>query len=233
MELKLGYIGLTLVTLLFLMWIGKTAIERTSRNKTKDLVSLVMGLILWQTFIFIVANSGILMSYDFPPKFAVFFIIPSFVFTGFFLYRNRNKDWIQAIPESGIVYFQMFRILVETLFVLSVAEGILHPLVTIEGYNVDMIFAATAPIMAFLVYAKKLLPRKTILYWNYLGLAIIASIIFLFMTSIYKPELWGASEPMLPMEMLTYPYVLIAGFLMPVAVFLHILSITQLKRTGK
>jgi len=29
---------------------------------------------------------------------------------------------------------------------------------------------------------------------------------------------------------LTYPYVLIAGFLMPTAVFLHILSIVQLKK---
>ncbi|WP_422858650.1 hypothetical protein ACOKFD_14980 [Flagellimonas sp. S174] len=231
MGLKLGYIGLTIATVIFLIWIGKTAIQRTSLNKSKDMTLLVTALFFWQAFIFLVASSGILKSYDFPPRFAMFFILPSFIFIGVFLHRNKNKDWIQAIPPSRIIYFQTFRVLVETLFVLSVAKGILHPLVTIEGYNVDMVFAATAPIIAFLVYTKKILPRKTVLLWNYLGLAIIASIIFLFMTSIYKPELWGKSEPMLPMDMLTYPYVLIAGFLMPVAVFLHILSIVQIKKS--
>lgn len=230
MGLKFGYISLTLVTILFLVWIGKTAIERTSLNKNKDFTILVLGLLLWHVFIFLISSSGILKSYDFPPRFAMFFIIPSFIFTGIFLYRNKNKNWIHSIPEHWIINFQSFRILVETLFVLSVAKGILHPLVTIEGYNFDMIFAFTAPVLAFLVYSKKLLPRKMVLYWNYLGLTVIASIIFLFMTSIYKPELWGNNGPMLPMDMLTYPYVLIAGFLMPVAVFLHVLSIIQLKK---
>jgi len=231
MGLKLGYVGLTIATVIFLLWIGRTAIQRTSFQKGKDMASLTIGLILWQLFIFLVANSGLLKSYDFPPRFAMFFILPSFIFTGIFLYRNRNKDWIHAISESRIIYFQTFRVLVETLFVISVAKGILHSLVTIEGYNVDMVFAATAPIIAFLVYTKKILPRKTILFWNYLGLAVIASIIFLFMTSIYKPELWGKTAPMLPMDMLTYPYVLIAGFLMPTAVFLHVFSIIQIKKS--
>ena len=229
MGLELGYLSLTLITVIFLFIIGKTAIEKTSVNKNKDLTILTICIILWQVFIFLIARSGILKSYDFPPRFAMFFIIPSFVFIGVFLYLNKNKRWIHKIPQHWIIYYQTFRVFVETLFVLSVAEGILHPLVTIEGYNVDMIFAFSAPIIAFLVYTKKKLSGKTVLYWNYLGLTVIGSIIFLFMTSIYKPELWGSKHPMLPMEMLTYPYVLIAGFMMPVAVFLHILSIVQLK----
>lgn len=231
MGLKTGYISLTLATLIYLIWIGYTAIKKTSANRKKDMATLVLSLFLWQVIIFLVTDSGVLRSYDFPPRFAMTFIIPSFMFTGFFLYRNRNKTWIQAIPEHWIIYFQTFRVLVETLFVLSVAQGILHPLVTIEGYNVDMIFASTAPFIAFLVYAGKILPRKTVLYWNYVGLAVIASIIFLFMTSIYTPGLWGKSNPMLPLDMLTYPYVLIAGFLMPTAVFLHVLSIVQQKKS--
>jgi hypothetical protein len=47
------------------------------------------------------------------------------------------------------------------------------------------------------------------------------------MTSIYAPELYGSEIPLLPLEAMGYPYVLIAGFLMPTAVFLHILSIIQ------
>lgn len=229
MLLKLGYIALTLLTILFLLFIGFKAINTSSPNPKKDKIILIFGLAFWQVFILFLSSTNILQSYEFPPRFAIAFIIPSFIFTGTFLYQNRNKNWIQEIPEHWIIYFQSYRILVETLFVFSVAQGILNYHVTIEGYNFDMIFAITAPIIAFAVYTKKWLSKKILLIWNYVGLGVIASIIFLFLTVVYKPEIYGSDIPLLPLEALSYPYVLIAGFLMPVAVFLHVLSIIQLR----
>ena len=164
------------------------------------------------------------------PIFALVYIVPSFVFTGFFLYRSRNQQWIKSIPEYWVIYFQSFRILVEILFVFSLAAGIFNYQVTIEGYNFDMIFAFTAPIIAYLVYQRKMLSRKFILLWNFIGIAVLASVIVLFLTSIYKPEIYGSELPILPLESMEYPYVLIVGFLMPVAVFLHFLSILQIQK---
>lgn len=230
MVLKIAYIGLTLLTILFLLIIGNKAINDSSTNSQKDRTILIFALFIWQIFILVLSSTDILKSYEFPPRFAIAFIIPAFIFTGVFLYRSRNKNWIKSIPEQWIIYFQSFRILVETLFVFSVAQGIFNYQVTIEGYNFDMIFAFTAPIIAFLVYNKNVLTRKIVLVWNYLGLTVLASVIFLFLTSIYKPEIYGSELPLLPLEALGYPYVLIAGFLMPTAVFLHILSILQLKK---
>ena len=230
MELKIAYLALTFFTLLYLVFIGFRAIGKSSSKPIRDKLLLIISLIVWQVFIFVVASQGILKSYEFPPRFAIIFVIHSFIFTGIFLTINRNKKWIGSIPEHWIVYFQSFRILVETLFVLTVAKGILHYQVTIEGYNYDMIFALTAPLVAYLVYHKKIFSRKLILLWNYLGLIVIASIIFLFMTSIYFPEFYGNEIPLLPLEALSYPYILIPGFLMPTAVFLHILSIIQVSK---
>ena len=229
MGIEIAYIGLTVLTTLFLILIGSRAINESSSNSTVAKRILILALWIWQVFIFAVSSTDILKSYEFPPRFAIVFIVPSFIFIGVFLYRNRNKKWIKSIPEHWIIYFQSFRILVEILFVLSVAEGIFNYQVTIEGYNFDMIIAVLAPVLAFLVYHKKILPRKTILIWNYLGLFVLASVIFLFLTSIYRPEIYGSEMPLLPLESMTYPYVLIAAFLMPAAVFLHILSIMQLK----
>lgn len=229
MGLKIAYIGLTLLTILFLVIIGNKAINDSSINSKKDKTLLILALFVWQIFIFRLSSTDFLKSYDFPPRFAIAFIIPSFIFTGIFLYRSRNKNWIKSIPEQWIIYFQSFRILVEILFVFSVVQGIFNYQVTIEGYNFDMIFAFTAPIIAFLVYNKNVLSRKILIVWNYLGLSVLASVIFLFLTSVYKPEIYGSELPLLPLESMTYPYVLIAGFLMPAAVLLHILSILQLK----
>ncbi|PCI97552.1 MAG: hypothetical protein COB15_07530 [Flavobacteriales bacterium] len=230
MNLKLAYILLTVITTLFLVVIGFKAINDSGINLKKDKMKLIFGLILWQIFIFEIASTGILKSYEFPPLFAITLIVPSFLFTGVFLYRNRNKQWINSIPEQWIIYFQSFRVFVEILFVLSLAEGIFNYHVTIEGYNFDMIFALTAPIVAFLVYTKKAISRKIILFWNYLGLTVLASVIVLFLTSVYNPEIYGSNVPLLPLVAMAYPYVLIAGFLMPTAVFLHVLSIIQVKK---
>lgn len=230
MGLKLAFIGLTLITSLFIIVIGFKAIDTTSSYPKKEKVKLLFGLLLWQIFIFSIASTGILRSYDFPPLFAIAFIIPSFIFTGLFLYGNRNRQWIHCIPEHWIIYFQSFRIIVEILFVYSLGQGIFNYQVTIEGYNFDMIFAITAPIVAFLVYQVKVLSRKILLIWNYLGLTVLASVIILFLTSMYRPEIYGSELPILPLEAMSYPYVLIAGFLMPAAVFLHFLSIVQLRK---
>ncbi|QHI35005.1 hypothetical protein IMCC3317_03510 [Kordia antarctica] len=231
MVLKLAFIALTICTLLFLLIIGFKAINTASSNPKKDKIYLVAGIVSWQLFILLVSSTDFLKSYEFPPRFAIIFILPSFIFTGVFLGVHRNKKWIKSIPEHWIVYFQSFRILVEILFVFALAKGIFNYEVTIEGYNFDMIFAVTAPIMAFLVYTKNVISRKAIIVWNYVGLAVLASVIFLFVASVYQPEIFGSEIPLIPLKSFTYPYVLIAGFLMPVAVFLHVLSIIQVMKT--
>ena len=161
MVLKAAYLGLTLVAILFLIIIGFKAINESSTNAKKDKKTLILSLFIWQLFILVVSSTDILKSYEFPPRFAIAFIVPSFIFTGIFLYRNKN--WIKWIPEHWIIYFQSFRVLVETLFVYSLAQGIFNYEVTIEGYNFDMIFAVTAPILAYLVYTKHVLSRNS--YW--------------------------------------------------------------------
>jgi membrane-bound metal-dependent hydrolase YbcI (DUF457 family) len=93
-----------------------------------------------------------------------------------------------------------------------------------------MVYAFSVPIIAFLVLYKKKLSIKFAVLWNYLGLAVIASIIFVFMNTIYAPQMYGATEPMMPLAATKYPYVLFAGFLMPAAVFVHVLSLVQLMK---
>ena len=102
MELQLAYIGLTFVMIWIVFKGGIYTINKTffdvGIQKKKKLI-LVLGLLIWQVYILIIASSGFLISYSFPPRFALFLIIPSFVFTGIFLYKNKNHKWIQNIPK--------------------------------------------------------------------------------------------------------------------------------------
>ncbi|WP_299887391.1 hypothetical protein [uncultured Lacinutrix sp.] len=231
MLLKAAYILLTIIIILIIINIGFKTINKTFSEKVvvkKKKVTLVTGLLLWQLYVFIVASSGVLETYDLPPRFPIFLILPAFLFTAIFIYKNRNNAWIQNINPKALIYIQTFRVLVETIFVFSLSAGILHKNVTIEGYNMDMIFAFTAPIVAYLAFNK--LSKKFVVYWNYLGLLVLASVIFVFVSSIYIPEIYSANIPLIPMEAVKYPYLLVAAFLMPFAVFIHVLSIVQLTR---
>jgi hypothetical protein len=230
MALKLAYIGLSLLMNIILALFGFKAINFTSsipRIRQKRKLILICGLVVWQLYVFFTAHYKILYSFDFPPRFAVLLIIPLFVFTAVFFYKNRRKKWISAIPDSWLFSYQSFRIAIESIFLASVSAGILHYHVTIFGYNYDMIYAYSIPILALLIFKFKLLPKSLILLWNYIGLAVIASIIFLFISTIYLPEMWGTKETVAPLEFTLYPYILVAGFLMPSAVFIHTWSIVK------
>ncbi|WP_425391864.1 hypothetical protein [Ekhidna sp.] len=232
MMLKLGYIGLTIAVCVLLIQFGFTAIDKgfdTSKRKRKK-TQLVVGIILWQIYLILVGSSDFIQSYSFPPRFALTMIIPAFIFTGVFVYHNRNEKWLLHLPTRSIFYFQSFRILVESLFVASVSAGILHKEASIEGYNYDMVYAITVPIVGLIAFSGKSTNLKLVKLWNYLGLLVLATVIFVFMTSVYKPDLYGANEPLLPLVAMTYPYMLVAGSLMPVAVFMHVLSIAQLNK---
>jgi len=234
MKLELAYIGLTII-IIFIVFkgsfytINKTFYTIEKQHKKKRI--LITGLLLWQLYIFLIGSSGFLASYSFPPRVALFLIIPSFIFTVIFIFKNSDHRWIQNIPKHWLIYIQVFRIAVELLFVFSVAKGILHKEASIEGYNYDMIIAFTAPLIGLLVFKFNVLSEKWLIYWNYLGLGVLASVIFVFITTAYTPELYGSSIPLLPLESFKYPYVLVAGFLMPLAVFIHTLSIVQLKNS--
>jgi len=76
----------------------------------------------------------------------------------------------------------------------------------------------------------KILSQKILIFWNYAGIIILASVVFVFNSSIYLPQLFGSEVPLMPLAFGSFPSVLVVGFLIPSAIFVHFLSIAQLKK---
>ncbi len=195
MTLEYAYLFLAILVTIILTYFGFTAIngsksdgDSTMRRKK---TILILSLIGWHLYIYIMSTLDVFKDLSFPPKFVLLLILPAFVFTGFFLFRHRNEAWIQRIPPSSLIFYQSFRILIEGLFVLSVGQGILHPNVTIEGYNYDMVFAFTSLIMGGLYVGHPHKWRSAVKAWNMVGLLVIMFIIFLFMTTLLSRFIWA------------------------------------------
>ena len=234
--MEIGYIALSVLMNSILFLFGLYAINKTVENQSKKrnkILLLLSALIIWQIYLLIVGRSGMLQDYSFPPRVVLFLILPAFLVIAVFLYTNKNKPWIHAIPKQWLIFYQTFRIGIETLFVVSVAKGVLPAIVTIKGYNVDLIFAITAPMVAVYLYVRRAKAVKIALLWNYLGLMVIATIIALFVTTIYFPQLYGSKVALMPKAFGLYPYPIVPGFLMPSAVFIHVLSIMQLRKKDR
>ena len=232
MILKAAYLIFSLVMTMILIYIGFFAINKSVIQPKKGKqykITLVVTLLLWHIYLFFISNSGILADFSFPPRLPLLIIIPLFTFSGIFVYKNRKKVWVQSIPTPWLTYYQSLRIGIETLFYFSIPAGILPALVTFEGYNYDIFFGFSALIIGYLVFFKKSLNFNHLIYWNIAGLIIIAFIIFLFVTGTYFPTFYSDQSNTLTPAFTEYPYILVAGFLMPSAVFIHLLSLAQLK----
>lgn len=212
-------------------YIGNYTIDQSYEDlnqRKKHKVLMLLAVLLFLGYETLLANSGFLEDMSFPPRFAFMLILPCFVFTGVFLSKKKNKAWVANIPSHWLLYLQSFRVFVEVLFVYSLAENILPIEVTIEGYNFDMVFGLSAILMGWVF--TKYNTKKLAILWNYLGLAVLASVIFVFMTSLYQPEIYGSTVPLLTSKATEIPYLYVAGYLMPLAVFGHVLSILNLRR---
>ncbi len=234
--IEAGYVILFLTIVLIVLAgfnsvLKKLEIDKSNRIKK---VSMVGGAIaLWTIYVFALSVTGFFKTFTLPPRFPIFLIFPLFLFMGVFLYRIRNSEFLKALPKSWAVYFQSFRIFVELLFAISFAAGILHREVTLHGYNYDILIGLTAPIIAYLAFNKQIISEKIVLIWNFVGLGVLTIVVILFFTTTFFPSVWGETTTWVNPEFATFPYTLVAGFLMPIAVFMHVLSIIQLRGSKK
>ena len=231
--LKSAYLLLTIVITLVLIRIGWFAINKSMSNSqqaNKAKTVLVLALLFWHSYLFFISESGILADFSLPPRMPILVIIPLFLFSGVFVYTNRKKTWVNSIPTHWLVYYQSLRIGIESIFYFSVGAGVLPALVTFEGYNYDILFGISALLIGYFTFTKQLISLKWIDVWNVFGLLVIAFIISLFLTGTYFPEIYEDPNQRLTPIYTQYPYILVAGFLMPSAVFIHFLSLAQQKK---
>lgn len=230
--LEAAWLFLFLILFAFIYSTYNSILKKKGSDKTariKKLVSFTTVSLLWFIYVYLISQSDILLDRSFPPRFPILLIMPLFLFTGIFLYKKRNSHTLHAIPRHLPIAFQSFRAVIEVLFYFTFLRGLFPEVATFAGYNFDFIIGLSAPVVAYIA-SKITDPTKLLVAWNIVGLAFLANAVFIVFTSFYFPEVWGSSEPLLPFEFLKYPFVLLPAFFMPSAVFMHVLSLVQLRK---
>ena len=194
------------------------------------LFMLYAGLLLWTIYLIVLDRSGVLRPLVNPPRIPVFVILPAFVFIAWFYATGKHRPFTQSIPIWQPVLIQSFRIGVEFLILGIYLKGIGPVQATFEGYNFDIVSGLLAIPVAWLLYRKAGIARAATWVWSILSLLLLANIIFIFNTLVLRPQMWGFTENPISTEFTQMPYLLIAGFYMPFAVFLHVFTFMQLRK---
>lgn len=111
--------------------------------------------------------------------------------------------------------------------VLAFLHKSIPQLMTFEGRNFDIIAGLTAPVIYYFGYIKKVFPKSVLLTWNIICLVLLLNIVVNAVLSAPTPiQQFAFDQP--NTGVLYFPFVWLPGFIVPVVLLAHIVSIRSL-----
>lgn len=193
-------------------------------NNSKTVLVLSVSWLLLQAVISI----GGFYQYEkgFPPRLALLVLPPVFVIMLIFATR-KGRNFADAFNIELLTLLQSFRFPVELVLYWLYAASYIPLLMTFEGRNWDIITGVTAPFIWLLCFVRKSGGRATLLSWNVAGLILLFSI--LINAALSVPTDFQKQAFDIPNTgVLYFPFVWLPGFLVPVALLSHLISVRQI-----
>ena len=205
--------------------------ESTKVNRTT--LFYFFGIIAWVFYLYLISYNGFIFDKSMPPKFPILVFLPTISFIGIFAYSKRNSKLFEYIPATWAVYYQSFRIVMELIILMTFTAGLIPIQATFQGYNFEIIFAFTAPIIGYFTFVKPIIPPKIAIAWNIIGIFLLIIVVSIMVTSYFTPEIWGSEKQLIDIKFTQLPLVLLPGFMVPSAIFVHVFSILQIQKQIK
>jgi hypothetical protein len=188
---------------------------------------VLAGLAAWLTYVGLLAYFGVFKNTAMRPPGTVFLLVPVFLFLlFFFVFVVRSTAGARialAFPLWVLVGTESFRIGVELVLHRLWMDGLVPKMLTFDGANVDIYIGASAALIAWLSTRGRWGMRLA-LAWSVLGLLALANVVV--RAVLTSPGPLNLIHAEVPNRMFgTFPFLLIPGFFVPLAVVLHLLAI--------
>ena len=198
-------------------------------NRSPQGATFRVGLAVggWLALTGAIAASGFLSDFEtWPPRMALV-VIPALVGTVLLARSRWVTSLLPHVPIAWPIAAQAFRVLVELMLWWFFAAGLIPRQMTFEGMNFDVVTGLLAlPVAYGLV--KLGWPRSIAVTYNVLGLVLLATIVTVALVSVPGPFRVFTNEPANTLPA-TFPFVWLPAFLVPAALFFHLVSLIQLR----
>ncbi|MCB9233721.1 MAG: hypothetical protein H6581_18845 [Bacteroidia bacterium] len=228
-----GFVLLSLVCIAAIFLLLKRGIRlREPASQKKILLIFWVALIIWLALLSALSLSGFLSRFDTLPPRMPLVILPPLLVAIFFFRSKLAGEVADEVPPAWVMYLQGFRVPVELLLWALFLANALPQRLTFEGTNWDVITGLTGPLFALVCFSRGKIRRGMAIAWNILGLILLLNIVTTAVLSFPTPFQVFNDAPGNTI-MTTFPCILLPGLLVPLAYYLHILSLKQMVRVGR
>jgi hypothetical protein len=196
----------------------------------KSSKSAIFGSILWMCLQSGVALTGFyLVTTALPPRFLAVFLPPLLFIAGLFL-TGTGRRFVDGMDLKWCILLHSIRILVElNLYWLFLYKQV-PALMTFEAGNLDILVGITAPLIWW-AFSNGHIGRKGLLIWNSVCLLSVLNAFGRAMLSAPFPfQKLAFDQPTI--AILTFPFVLLPAFIVPAAIFCHLVVFRKLSSTA-
>ena len=165
-----------------------------------------------------------------PPRILPALLVP--LIAGLLLLRTAGaRQLLARTPPQWPIYAQSFRIVMEIILWLLFLQHRAPAIMTFEGRNADILVGLTAIPVAYFCFVRRAWSPRVAFWWNVAGILILLNVVVHAQLSTPSPLRVFVTDP--PVTFIAYwPYILLPGFLVPLAWLLHAASLTQLRRSA-
>ena len=210
----------------FLFYVGGVIgiLATIGRRRLGGKLSLLLPLLptTWAVWGLVIAATGLLQSSTRPPG-IVLLVGPILMSTVLTIGVGPLGRAMKAqIPLAWLVGLQAFRLGVEIVIHGLWRIGWMPHVMTLEAGNIEILFAASAPAVAWAV-AKGHASARSVLVWNAIGVLSLVNVVVRGVGSSPGPAHFLKTE-VANIAMAQFPFTLIPAVMVPLAVALHIVT---------
>jgi hypothetical protein len=225
------HISLSLILIVVALVIGiAAALNKLAERQAakKSVVYLSVGLLIgWLALMALGASSGFFHEFQTLPPRIVFGLAPTLLAIIVLSASRGVRRFLFAAPETWLIAYQVYRVPLEIVLWRLFSANLIPVQMTFEGRNFDIVPALLAPFIAYFCFVKKSWPRVVAVLWNVAGFLLVVNVATTGLLSAPTPFRVFLNEPSTRF-VADFPYIWIPTFLVPLALFGHVMSLLQL-----
>jgi hypothetical protein len=224
-----GFVLLTVVYLALFISEIRRGVSRTSwsdSDKKKFINRLITALLIWGVFVSLWSLAGKMSDFSIFPFNLMPVILVPLIMAVVFISSKAVGEALYLIPPANLIRLQSFRFFVEVFLWMLFLNNLLPVQMTFEGRNLDILAGLSAPLIAWLCSRGKI-SRTGIVIWNILCLGLLLNIVITAILSTPSPWRLFMNEPA-NYIVTWFPISWLPGFLVPLAYYLHFISLKQM-----
>ncbi len=198
-------------------------------SPTRHPGAAMLAVTAWVALLGFLSLRGVFGNFQsLPPRIFPALAVP--LIAGFLFLRSAGaRELLARTPPQWPIYAQSFRVVMEIILWLLFVQHRVPAIMTFEGRNVDILVGLTAIPVGYLCFVRRIWSPRVALGWNVAGILILLNVVVHAQLSTPAPFRVFTTDP--PVTFIAYwPYVLLPGFLVPLAWLLHAASLIQLRR---